>query len=122
MIAERLQANGFEGRMLSAVPGSPARLSARASGAPRQIGHELVLVYRGVTASEARAVGFGKASFALVVEPPLIVLCYRFGDAIPWSAAPYHWHRVPDAERLILPEPAEHLDADDTPLPGPINT
>lgn len=117
MIAQRLKVNGLERRSAS-VPASPPRLSARATGAPRQIGYELVLVHRGVTASEARAVGFGKASFALVVEPPLIVLCYRFGDVIPWSAAPYHWHRVPDAERLILPEPEEALDAADTALPG----
>ncbi|HEV3165203.1 MAG TPA: hypothetical protein VGZ22_14345 [Isosphaeraceae bacterium] len=62
--------------------------------------HELVLVYRGVTERETRAVGFGRASFALVVEPPLIMLCYRFGDAIPWSLAPYRWHRIRPVERF----------------------
>lgn len=116
MIAQRLTVTDLERRSARA-PLPASRLSAQALGSPREIGHELVLVYRGVTAKETRAVGFGKASFALVVEPPLIVLCYRFGDAIPWSAAPYHWHRVPDAERLILPEPVP-ADAAETALPG----
>ena len=55
--------------------------------------HELVLFYRGVTDREVRSVEGGRAQIALVVEPPLIVLCYRFGDAIPWSIASYHWRQ-----------------------------
>jgi hypothetical protein len=62
-------------------------------------GHELVLVYRLVTEREIAAVRWGQAAFALVVEPPLIMLVFRFGDAIPWSVAPCRWHQVPDEER-----------------------
>src|ERR1700730_4352830 len=56
-------------------------------------GHELALLYPGVTEREVAAVKWGKASFALVVEPPLILLCFRFGDAIPWSIAPCPWNQ-----------------------------
>jgi hypothetical protein len=83
----------------------PARHSVR-----RDADHELMLVFHGVTQREIQAVGFGQAAFALVVEPPLIVLCYRFGDAIPWSLAPYRWHRIPSAERYI--GPGEGHDSD----------
>jgi hypothetical protein len=67
----------------------------------RDADHDLLLVFRGVTDREIRAVGFGQAAFALVVDTPLMVLCYRFGDAIPWSLAPYHWHRIPPAKRYV---------------------
>jgi hypothetical protein len=65
----------------------------------RETGHELVLVYQGVTEKEIAAVRWGQAAFALVVEPPLIMLVFRFGDAIPWSVAPCRWHHVPPVER-----------------------
>lgn len=60
-------------------------------GSPAE--HELILFYRGVTDREIRSVEAGRAEIALVVEPPLIVLCYRFGDAIPWSLVAYQWRQ-----------------------------
>lgn len=68
-----------------------------------EAGHELVLAHRGVSDRQARAVGFGPASFALVVEPPLLILCYQFGDAVPWSVAPYRWHLLSPMERYVTP-------------------
>jgi hypothetical protein len=63
-------------------------------------GYELVLVYQGVTDEEVSAVRWGRASFGLVVEGPLIMLCYQFGDSIPWSVAPCRWNQFPASERL----------------------
>jgi hypothetical protein len=63
-------------------------------------GHELVLVFQGVSHREISAVRWGQASFALVVEPPLIVLCYRFGEAIPWSLAPCRWNQFSAWDRM----------------------
>ena len=51
--------------------------------------HELVLFFRNPTAQEVDAVRRGTAEFALSVELPLIVLCYRFGNGVPWSDASY---------------------------------
>ncbi len=78
--------------------------------------HELILFFRQPSAREVRAVGQGRAEFALVAEGPLLVLLYQFRPppehlgappsvVIPWSEAPYTWHRVPLDERT-LPEPA----------------
>jgi hypothetical protein len=66
--------------------------------------HELVLVYPGITEREIAAVKWGKASFALVVEPPLILLCFRFGDAIGWSIAPCPWNQNPGAGGMLANE------------------
>jgi hypothetical protein len=64
--------------------------------------HGLVLAPRGVTPRHEAAVGRAGAEFALVVEEPLFVLGYRFGDVMPWSwAAPYNWHFAPPAERVV---------------------
>jgi hypothetical protein len=61
--------------------------------------HELVLFFNSPSSREVEAVKRGSSEFALTVEPPLIVLCYRFGDGIPWSDAPYSYHLVPADER-----------------------
>ena len=46
--------------------------------------------------------GRAEAEFALVVEGPLLVFGFRFGDAMPWTwAAPYNWHFAPPAERVV---------------------
>jgi hypothetical protein len=60
----------------------------------RETGHEFVLAYRGVTEGEISAVRRGKAAIALVVQPPLVMFVFRFGDAIPWTVAPCHWQSV----------------------------
>ena len=37
----------------------------------------------------------------MIVEPPVIVLAYRFGHSIPWSDVPYSWHLQPVAWRVV---------------------
>jgi hypothetical protein len=66
--------------------------------------HELLLWLGSPSPAEVADIRQGEAEFALVVEPPVIVLLYRFGRSIRWSDAPYSWHRVPAGQRT-LPEP-----------------
>ncbi len=42
----------------------------------------------------------GEAEFALIVEEPLILLAYRFGDAGSWSIAPFNWLDLPRNEQV----------------------
>jgi hypothetical protein len=71
----------------------------------RRGGHELIVSRRGVTERLVAVVEQAPADFALVVDGPWIVLCYRFGDASSWSVAPpFNWHMVPEKERVV---PAE---------------
>lgn len=65
--------------------------------------HELILTLRGVESQHAIAVARGEAEFALIDESPLLVLCTRFGDVIPWISAPFFWHRLPSEERVLPP-------------------
>jgi hypothetical protein len=62
--------------------------------------HELLLFYERPTEREIEDVRKGQADFALYVKDPVIALCWRFsvGD---WSDAPYSWHLVPEAERIL---------------------
>jgi hypothetical protein len=49
-----------------------------------------------VTDRLTEAVVGAEAQFVLVTEGALLVLGYRFGDAIAWAAtAPFHWHWLP---------------------------
>ena len=48
-------------------------------------GYELTLFHREIAPAVEDAVRRGTAEFALIVRPSLIVLAYRFGDAIPWG-------------------------------------
>ena len=43
----------------------------------------------------------GEVELALIVEPPLIVVTYRFGRSIPWNDVPYSWHLQPMPWRVI---------------------
>lgn len=64
--------------------------------------HELRLALLGPADRQVDDVAHGEAEFALIVEGPLIVLGYRFGEAIPWSAAaPFHWDTLADRDRAI---------------------
>ena len=63
--------------------------------------HELTLFHSEIGDELVDGVSRGPAEFALIVEPPLIVLAYRFGDAIPWSDVPYVWHLQPEGRRFI---------------------
>ena len=43
----------------------------------------------------------GEVELALIVELPLIVLTYRFGQSIPWNDVPYSWHLQPMSWRVV---------------------
>ena len=43
----------------------------------------------------------GEVELALIVELPLIVVAYRFGQSIPWNDVPYSWHLQPMSWRVI---------------------
>ena len=66
-------------------------------------GHELTLFLRDIDEAMIEDVRFGEAEFAVITQPPVIVLAYRFGDSIPWSDAPYCWHFQP-AHRRTIPD------------------
>jgi hypothetical protein len=64
-------------------------------------GHELTLFRSCVDEDVTNEVRRGQAELALIVEPPLIVLTYRFGASIPWNDVPYSWHLQPVSWRVI---------------------
>ncbi len=73
-------------------------------------GGELELFFDQPTPEEVRAVKEGRAEFALYDHDGLIVLYYRFADprgGVPWSDAPYHYHLVPEPERIPPPDPSK---------------
>jgi hypothetical protein len=94
----RMQAEEFAGTLVAGPILSPS--AEPALNALRETGHELVLSYEGVSHREISAVRWGQASFALIVEPPLIVLSYRFGEAIPWALAPFRWNEFSTRDRM----------------------
>ena len=49
--------------------------------------HEIRLLVNEASTSHAEAVRSGPSEFALVFEDPVVVLCAKFGDAVPWTAA-----------------------------------
>ncbi len=75
-------------------------------------GHEILRIVRGVTRGMIAATTGGPVEIALVLSEPLIVVCSRAGDALPWAASTFHWHRVRRSDR-ILPDP-RHESAIDT--------
>jgi len=78
--------------------------------------HELRLLLSQPTVGEIEAVKTGRADFALRVERDIIFLLYRFGEAIPWSDAPYSWHLVQRAypDQATLPAPHGSPEGRDT--------
>jgi hypothetical protein len=68
-------------------------------------GHELILSRRGVSDRLVAEIERAAVEFALVVDGPWLVLCYRIGDSPLWSAAsPFNWHAMPERGRVL---PAE---------------
>jgi len=65
--------------------------------------HELTLTLYGVESHHAIAVTRGEVEFALIDESPLLMLCVRFGEAIPWISSPFCWHDVPSEDRVLPP-------------------
>jgi hypothetical protein len=47
----------------------------------------------------------GECELALVIHDPLLILCSRFGDELPWSAASFHWQLLPRPARALPPTP-----------------
>src|SRR5262245_35122647 len=64
--------------------------------------YELVLFHSEIREDLVDEVRRGPAEFALIVEPQVIVLAYRFGERIPWQDIPYSWHLQP-VERQVIP-------------------
>ena len=64
-------------------------------------GPELTIFQRDISDDFITAVQRGPAEFAMIVDLPLIVLAYRFGNSISWNDIPYCWHLQPAGRRLM---------------------
>jgi len=64
-------------------------------------GHELTLCRPDINADLIYEVRCGPAEFALIVEPPVIVLAYRFGQPDSWNDVAYAWHLQPEEWRVV---------------------
>jgi hypothetical protein len=64
-------------------------------------GHELTLFLHEIDDDVVEGVRRGPAEFALIVESPVIVLAYRFGESIRWNDVPYSWHLQPPSRRFV---------------------
>ena len=73
-------------RVRDTVPGNGL---PRAEYSYRDGVYELRLYMTSARAGAVAAVRRGESEFALIVEDPVIVLCARFGEEIPWVAATY---------------------------------
>lgn len=66
-------------------------------------GHELTLFLSPIHERLIGDLRFGEAEFALVVESPVLVLAFRFGQSCSWSDAPFCFHMQPTQGRVIPP-------------------
>jgi hypothetical protein len=64
-------------------------------------GLELSLFHHDICDEAVNEVRRGQAELALIVELPLIVLVYRFGESIAWDDVPYSWHLQPPSWRVV---------------------
>jgi hypothetical protein len=64
-------------------------------------GHELTVFSPAIGPELIDDVRRGPAEFALIVQNPVIVLAYRFGESIPWEDVPYCWHLQPEFRRVV---------------------
>jgi hypothetical protein len=86
--------------------GQPLRQSQRSWPEGAQFthgrgGHELTLFRSDINLAIVDDISRGAAEFALVVEHPLIVVAYRFGNSIKWNDVPYCWHLQPPDSRQV---------------------
>jgi len=66
--------------------------------------HALTFTAPRVTRNDIRRFLESTAEFALVVDEPVVFICAKVGDLIPWVAAEVAWDAVPrDARRLPPP-------------------
>jgi hypothetical protein len=66
-------------------------------------GHELTLFASDINDNLVHDLRYGEAEFAVIVEHPVLVLGYRFGDSIHWSDVPFSWHMQPAHCRVTPP-------------------
>jgi hypothetical protein len=66
-------------------------------------GHELTILLTDINERLVQDVGYGEAEFGILVDLPVIVLAYRFGESIPWSDVPYCWQLQPPHCRIVPP-------------------
>ena len=66
-------------------------------------GLELTIFHHHIREDAVADVLRGSAEFALIVDLPVIVLAYRFGESIPWNDVPYSWHLQPVSWRVVPP-------------------
>jgi hypothetical protein len=64
-------------------------------------GHELTLFSSDICEETVHEVSRGRAEFAMIVELPVIVIAYRFGQSIPWADVPFSWHLQPVSWRAV---------------------
>ncbi len=62
-------------------------------------GHTLLVYFPRVSERERRDFQHGDAEFALLYEPPVIFLLFKFGGQF-WMEAPFCIHQVPESRRL----------------------
>jgi hypothetical protein len=63
--------------------------------------HELALCGHPITARQEESLRRGEAEFAFAEESPVLLFCYRFGEAFPWSVVPFDWQALPPRERVL---------------------
>lgn len=68
-------------------------------------GHQLTRYFACPTREDVRAFRKGPARFALLEDRPALFLLFAFGEAPPWSNAPYSIHLVPQERRELPPLP-----------------
>jgi hypothetical protein len=64
-------------------------------------GYELTLCHSDINADLIHELRCGQSEFALLVERPVIVLAYRFGQAGIWNDVSYCWHLQPEEWRVV---------------------
>lgn len=70
-------------------------------------GHELTLFHPAINETLIQDVKRGDAEFAVIVEHPVLLLAYRFGNTgSTWSDVPYCWHMQPPYARVVPPPEA----------------
>lgn len=102
-----------QSEILSKSPSIKARPDWPEGAAYRydRTGHQILRVVRGIAKAKAAWVVQEPVDLALFVDGPLLVMCSRVGESLPWAGASYHWHRVGQPDRL-LPDPTAEARLD----------
>jgi hypothetical protein len=64
-------------------------------------GHEILRIVRNLDDDLVESVSREPVDLSLVIEGPLVVMCSRVGEALPWASAAFHWHRVRRSDRIL---------------------